>query len=147
MASDPESDPKQARDQSDFQSHPTNIEADPGVNHQQAEITLNINPTTETTQTHTPPAASRPIKLVYQDFSLLSGSASEVRFRTRHVSRYFKVYDQPNAQLILEEIEESVEDDGGDGNMERDVAQDRNQEIWIRIRHTYDTSYGLQFLR
>ncbi|KAL3801203.1 hypothetical protein HJC23_012603 [Cyclotella cryptica] len=147
MTSDPKSDSKHARDELEYQSPPSNMEVDPSLKNHDVEITVNFNPTTETTQTHRTPATSRPIKSVYEDFSLQSGSASEVRFRTRNVSRDFKIYNQPNAQLILEEIEDTMEVGGGDGDLGRDVAQDRKEGKGIRIRQTYDTSYGLQFLR
>ena len=80
----------------------------------------------------------RPIKSIYDDFSLTSGSASGVRFRNHNLTREFKIYDQPNAQLILEEV-----DDRGEG----DEEQDRRRTKGIRIKQANDSSYGLQFLR
>ena len=83
------------------------------------------------------PDTIRPIKAIYDDFSLTSGSASGVRFRNHNKTREFKIYDQSNAQLILEELEGDAVD-GDDKN-----AEGRG----IRIRQSHDTSYGLQFLR
>ena len=51
------------------------------------------------------PETIRPIKAIYDDFSLTSGSASGVRFRNHNKTREFKIYDQSNAQLILEEVD------------------------------------------
>lgn len=84
------------------------------------------------------PETIRPIKAIYDDFSLTSGSASGVRFRNHNKTREFKIYDQSNAQLILEEVDGC---DAVDGN-EKEV-----EGRGIRIKQSYDTSYGLQFLR
>jgi hypothetical protein len=84
-------------------------------------------------------AIARPIKTIYDDFSLTSGSASGVRFRNHNNIREFKIYDQMNAQLILEEVEDRDDEEGDEEGQKAGRG--------IRIKQTSDTSYGLQFLR
>ena len=145
MVSDTELNPTQQEaepEQSDAQSPPTDVEKG------QKDAEIEMNTSYEADQMDetdkAPPAATattRPIKSIYDDFSLTSGSASGVRFRSHNVVREYKIYDQPNAQLILEEVEEEVEE--GDSDTVREMKGERG----IRIKQAYDTSYGLQFLR
>lgn len=105
---------------------------------QDIDVEVSIDDETPTVDDPSPSSALRPIKAIYDDFSLTSGAASGVRFRNHNQTREFKIYDQPNAQLILEEVEDrDTEEDG----------EERNGGRGIRIKQAYDTSYGLQFLR
>eukprot|EP00970_Alexandrium_tamarense_P019646 scaffold14313_cov200-Alexandrium_tamarense.AAC.10 len=98
-------------------------------------------------RTAAPPQPQRPLKVVFDDFSLPGGSSSEVRFRTPNgyngtsSHREFRIYEQPNnTQLILEEVDDG--DDDGDA-----APQDRGKRSGITIKQTDDKSYGLVFLR
>lgn len=106
----------------------------PRENDSQVEVSINYKPREDAAH-----STIRPIKAIYDDFSLTSGAASGVRFRSHNRTREFKIYDQPNAQLILEEVE-----DRDDGDEE---GQDEKMNRGIRIKRANDTSYGLQFLR
>ena len=112
--------------------------AQPPPQDQAIDIEVSIDDGTPTDDKPSPTSALRPIKAIYDDFSLTSGSASGVRFRNHNRTREFKIYDQPNAQLILEEVEDRDAEEGDDA---------RTGGRGIRIKQAYDTSYGLQFLR
>ncbi len=85
-------------------------------------------------------AKNRPIENICDDCSLWGGASSEVENRFRASSQAswptgaFRIYDQPGAQLILEETVDSSED----GNGERHG---------IKIKQTVATTYGLSFLK
>lgn len=122
------------------QSPPEDAELDIEVSiEDDLEATIDSNAPIERKHKPNLPPTVRPIKAIYDDFSLTSGSASGVRFRNHNNTREFKIYDQPNAQLILEEVED-LDAEEGDGG-------DRKANRGIRIKQAYDTSYGLQFLR
>ena len=106
----------------------------------QVEVSTNYKLNATSTEEATPPTL-RPIKAICEDFSLTSASASGVRLLNHDRKREFKIYDQPNVQLIFEEVEDRNEGD------EEARYGEANRGIKIRIKQARDTSYGLQFLR
>ena len=75
-----------------------------------------------------------------QDHFSLPGPSSEVRFRRSNV----RVYEQPNSQFLLQEW---ATRSGDTGTAFANEAVSDNQHLYITVKQTDHTSYGLTFLR
>lgn len=74
-----------------------------------------------------------------QDHFSLPAPSSEVRFRRSNV----RIYEQPNSQFILQE-HATAKNVGNNGS---NFGDDQNLNMYVTVKETNDSSYGLTFLR